>query len=138
MGDNRAVADIHCDTGVLIRHSTLKRRRRSMGWFDSFFRRDTSHSTMSLYKRGMAKAKKHDPEGAIDDYSAAIDMSDAPSDVKAMALYNRALVHAVTRDKTNAVNYLKTVLAMAAIPTNVKAAADEKLKRIERRSDGHI
>ena len=64
MGDNRAVADIDCDTGVLIRHSTLKRRRRSMGWFGSFFRRDTSHSAMSLYKRGMAKAKKHDHEGA--------------------------------------------------------------------------
>ncbi len=138
MGDNQAVADINCNTGVLIRHRTLKRGQHSMGWFDSFFRRDTSHSAMSLYKRGMAKAKKHDHEGAIDDYSAAIDMSDAPLDVKAMALYNRALVHAATRDNTKAVNDLKTVLAMAAIPTNVKAAADEKLKRIERRSDGHI
>ncbi len=138
MGDNRAVADIDCDTGVLIRHSTFKRRQRSMGRFDSFFRRGTSHSAMSIYKRGIAKAKKHDHEGAIDDYSAAIDMSDAPPDVKAMALYNRALVHAANRDNTKAVNDLKTVLAMAAIPTNVKAAADEKLKRIERRSDGHI
>ncbi len=89
MGDNRTVADVNCVTGVLIRHSTLKRRRRSMGWFGSFFRRDTSHSAMSLYKRGMAKAKKHDHEGAIANYSAAIDMSDAPPDVKAMALYVR-------------------------------------------------
>ena len=108
-----------------------------MAWLDSIFRRDTSHSAMSLYKRGMAKAKKHDQDGAIDDYSAAIDMSDAPPDVKAMALYNRALVHAATRDNIKAIDDLKMLLAMAAIPTNVRAAADEKLKRIERRSHGN-
>ena len=34
---------------------------------------------LSLYKRGMAKAKKHDHQGAIDDYTATIGMPHAPA-----------------------------------------------------------
>lgn len=46
---------------------------------------------MSLYRRGMAKAERHDNEGALGDYTATIEMSTAPADVKAMAFYNRAI-----------------------------------------------
>ncbi|MBC8875805.1 MAG: hypothetical protein H8E44_40790 [Planctomycetes bacterium] len=89
---------------------------------------------MWLYKQGMAKAKKHDHQGAIDDYTATIDMEDIPPDVKAMALYNRAVVHAATGSNPKAVDDLNVVLAMAEPLDNVKTAARQKLKRMERRS----
>jgi hypothetical protein len=47
---------------------------------------------VSLYKRGMAKAKNHDHQGAIDDYTEALGKPSMPVDVKAMVLSNRALV----------------------------------------------
>ncbi len=104
-----------------------------MGFLNSLTGRGYGRSkALTLYKRGMVKAKKHDHEGAIEDYSAAIDLSDAPRDVTAMALYNRALVHAAARDIAKAIDDLNVLLAKAEIPTNVKAAADEKLQRIER------
>ena len=37
---------------------------------------------LSLYKRGMAKAKKHDHQGAIDDYTTTIGMPDTPANVE--------------------------------------------------------
>jgi len=83
----------------------------------------------------MAKAKHHDRQGAIDDYSAAINLADTSPDVQAMALYNRALVLAASKDSTLATDDLKAVLAMADVPANVKAAARDKLRRIERFAD---
>ena len=107
-----------------------------MGFFESLRGRGSGRSkALTLYRRGMVKAKKHDHEGAIDNYSAAIEMSDALPDVQAMALYNRALVYAAARDDVKAVDDLKEVLTMAESPPNVKTAADEKLKRINRRSN---
>ena len=62
-----------------------------MGFFDSLVGRDTSRNkALALYKRGMEKAKKQNHQGAIDDYSAAIDLSEGPGDVRAMALSDRA------------------------------------------------
>ena len=107
-----------------------------MRFFESLFGRGSSRNkAVALYKRGMSKAKKHDHDGAIEDYSAAIDMPDTPLDLKAMAQYNRSLVYAAAKDNAKAVGDLKAVLAMAELPTNVKAAAEEKLKKIERRYD---
>ena len=61
---------------------------------------------LPLYKRGMAKAEKHDHQGAIDDYTMVIGMPETPADVKAMALYNRALVHVATGDDRKGVDDL--------------------------------
>ena len=83
----------------------------------------------------MAKANKHDLDGAIKDYSACIDTSDAPPDVAAMAMYNRAIAYAAAKDTDRALSDLKTVLEMKELPTNIKTAADEKLKKIIRRSN---
>jgi hypothetical protein len=106
-----------------------------MGFFNSLIGHGSGRSkAMTMYKRGMAKAKKHDFEGAIDDYSAAIDISGAPSDVIAMAMYNRALVHAAAKNSPKAIDDLNEVLGMADLPASIKSAADEKLKRINRRS----
>ena len=107
-----------------------------MSFFESLTGRNSSRSkALSLYKRGMAKAKNHNRQGAIDDYSAAINMADTSPDVRAMALYNRALVHAASKDSAMATDDLKAVLKMEDVPANVKAAAKEKLRRIDRRAD---
>jgi hypothetical protein len=86
-----------------------------------------------LYNEAIAKAKKHDRKGAVDDYTATIDMRDVPPDVKAMALYNRALVHTAARDNPKAMDDLNAVLGMEEPLANVKTAARQKLVRMERR-----
>jgi hypothetical protein len=107
-----------------------------MGFFESLINRGSSRSkALALYKRGMSKAKKHDQDGAVEDYSAAIDMPDAPPDVTAMAMYNRAIAYAAAKDIDSSVVDLKAGLAMPELPTNIKAAAHEKLKRVNRRSN---
>jgi hypothetical protein len=88
----------------------------------------------SLYKRGMAKAIRRDQQGAIDDYTAAIGMTDAPPDVVAMTLYNRALVFVSKGDDQQAVDDLEAVLAMGEALINVKTMARQKLARIDARS----
>ena len=82
----------------------------------------------------MAKAKRHDHEGALDDYTTAISMPDTPSDVRAMALYKRALLHVANGDFTRGVDDLDKVLAMDEAPVNVKRRARQKLARREARS----
>ena len=89
---------------------------------------------LSLYKRGMAKAKKHDHQVAIDDYTTTIGMPDTPPDVKAMVLYNRALVHVATGDFRKGVDDLEAVLAMDSAPSTVKARARQKLAKRESQS----
>jgi hypothetical protein len=89
---------------------------------------------LSLYKRGMAKAKNHDHQGAIDDYTTTIGMPDTPANVKAIVLYNRALVHVATGDFCRGVDDLDAVLAMDEAPVNVKTRARQKLAKREIRS----
>ena len=88
---------------------------------------------LSLYRRGMARAKQHEHRGAIDDYTATVDMPSAPSDVKAMALYNRALVHVAVGDDRKGVDDLDAVLAMDQAPANIKTVARQKLAKMESR-----
>ena len=89
---------------------------------------------MSLYKRGMKKAKNHDHQGAIDDYTQTIGVADTPPDVKAMVLYNRALVYVASGEKQKGVDDLDAVLAMDDAPVNVKTMARNKLVRMESRT----
>ena len=67
---------------------------------------------LSRYQRGIAREKKHDNQGAIDDYTTTIGMPYAPADVKAMALYNRALVYAAAGEIQDATEDMNVVLAM--------------------------
>jgi hypothetical protein len=89
---------------------------------------------LSLYKRGMAKAKQHDHQGAIDDYTTAISMPDTTANVKAMALYNRAMVYAAIGEKAKATDDLNVVLSMPEDLSEIKGEATRKLVRMERRS----
>ena len=89
---------------------------------------------MSFYRRGMAKSKNHQHQGAIDDYTSAIGLPETPPDVKAMALYNRALVYAASGDGPKATDDLNSVLAMSGARNNVKTEARRKLVRMESRT----
>jgi hypothetical protein len=107
-----------------------------MNFFKWLTRTNTVHDlVLSLYKRGLASAINHDQKGARDAFTAAIDMRDAPADLRAMALYNRALLYAAAKDIPKAVQDLNAVLAMAAPPPRVKSAASQKLDRMQRRHD---
>jgi hypothetical protein len=88
----------------------------------------------SHYRRGIMRAKAHDHQGAIDDYTVAITNRGAPWDVRAMARYNRALVHAVIGDMQHCHADLNAVLAMVEAPTSVKLMTRQKLARLESRA----
>ena len=101
-------------------------------WFTERF---ASHDKgLTLYKRGMAKAKSHDREGAIEDYTSTIGMPDTPANIRAMALYNRALVLVASGDNQKGMDDLHTVLRMDESPANVKTRARQKLAKMEARS----
>ena len=105
-----------------------------MNFFKRLTRGNSVHDVvLSLYKRGLASAMKHDQKGARDAYTAAIDMPDAPTDLRAMALYNRALLYAATKEIPKAIQDLNAVLAMTTPPHKVKSAARRKLDRMQRR-----
>ena len=89
---------------------------------------------LSLYRRGMERAKRQDHAGAFDDYTATIGMAGVPPDVKAMALFNRALVLAADGDNLLAIDDLNVVLALTETPEEVRTEARRKLVRMERQS----
>jgi hypothetical protein len=91
-------------------------------------------NAMAFYHRGMAKAEKHNHQGAIEDYSAAIDDLSAPRDVKAMALYNRALVFSAIGENQKATEDLNVVLGMEESFVNIKTMAKQKLARMVTRA----
>ncbi len=91
-------------------------------------------TTLSLYKRGMQRARKHDHQGAIDDYTAAVAMPNTPSDMKAMILFNRGLVRVAAGDEPKGMDDLNLVLAMDEAPSSVKMMARQKLARMQTRS----
>ena len=101
----------------------------------SWLRNRFSHrrKAISLYRRGMAKANRRDYNGAIADYSNAIESPHAPNDVKAMAIYNRALAYSSIREDARAADDLATVLAMPGLPVNVRNHAQQRRERIRRR-----
>jgi hypothetical protein len=63
-----------------------------VNWFTGRF--SIRGKALTLYRRGMSRVKKHDYQGAIDDYTTTIDMPDTPADVKAIlkeVMYRYAL-----------------------------------------------
>lgn len=89
---------------------------------------------MFLYKRGMEKAKKHDHQGAIRDYSKVIDIPGIAADLIAMVLYNRALAHVASGDNRKGTADLDSVLSMKEKLVNVKSMARQKLARMKSRT----
>ena len=96
-------------------------------WFRT--RRTVRGKALVLYERGMTKAKKQDQQGAIADYSSAIELPDAPSDVVSMALFNRGLAQVAAGEFGKGVDDLTAVVEMDGAPENVKKMAREKLAK---------
>ena len=101
-------------------------------WLTSCF--SMRGKAMSLYKRGMARAKKRDHQGAIEDYTTVIGMPGTPADLMAMVLFNRALVNVAAGDDRKGADDLDAVLAMNEAFVNVKTMARRKLARMDSRS----
>jgi hypothetical protein len=105
-----------------------------MNFFKWLTRANSVHDVvLSLYKQGLASAMKHDQKAALDAFTAAIDMRDAPAHLRAMALYNRALLFGTANDFRKTIQDLNMVMAMTAAPQKVKSAARQKLDRMQRR-----
>ncbi|MBN2293599.1 MAG: hypothetical protein JXM70_14310 [Pirellulales bacterium] len=83
----------------------------------------------------MAKANKHDYNGAITDYSAAIRAPNIPTDVKAMTLYNRALAYSAIHEDEKSVEDLTAVLEIPGLAKNIKKEAQERRERLRRRDE---
>jgi hypothetical protein len=101
-----------------------------IGWLKG--RLSHRDKALSLYKQGIAHAKLHDHEAAILDYTAVIDMADAPPDVRAMAIYNRSVVHTANHHDPLAISDLEMLLAMTGAAANVRTEARRKLVRMQR------
>lgn len=86
---------------------------------------------MALYQRAMAFANRHEHEAALADYTAVIEATRAPADVRAMALYNRSVVHSAMHDDVQAVQDLRKLLEVPGATANVRLEAKRKLLRME-------
>lgn len=106
---------------------------RLFNWLSG--RLSNRHRALWRYKRGMIKAKLRDHKSAIADYTAAIEMDDAPADVRAMALYNRALVHHACGNEAAAIGDLERLLDTAGARENVRTEARRQLLRMQRSAD---
>ena len=94
-------------------------------WISSWFSK--RGMAFWLYKRGLAKAKKRDHQGAIAAYTSTIGMQVMPPDVLAMVLYHRALEFLAIGDDRKGEDDLKAVLAMDELLVNEKTMARQKL-----------
>lgn len=104
-------------------------------WFADCF--TTGGKAMSLYKRGIRNAKRRNHQGAIDDYTMAIDMPQAPPNVRAMAQYDRGLVYLAMQDDLKAAQDFNRVLDMKESLVNEKTMARQAIGRLEGRSTTH-
>lgn len=83
----------------------------------------------------MAKATRHDYQNAITDYSAAIESTHIPPDVKAMAVYNRALAYSAIHEDAKAAADLADVLKMPGLPENIRIHAYQRSQRLRQRKE---
>lgn len=104
-------------------------------WIASCFSKEDKAT--SLYKRGMAKANKHDHQGAIEDYSRALTAPDLSPKLSAMIRYNRGLVYVASGMAKEGADDLNDVIGLESTALNVKSAALRKLARIKSRSQRH-
>jgi hypothetical protein len=89
----------------------------------------------ALYDRGVAKAKRDDLPGAIDDFTAVIESPKAAKDLKALAYFQRALAHSRRGERVWAEEDLESVLLMPNIPSQLRVSVKERLAHWKRRYD---
>jgi hypothetical protein len=96
-----------------------------------FRSRSARSVALSLYKSGLKCTKKNDPQGAMTNFTAAVESPGAPDDLRAMALYNRALLFTAADNFSAAVDDLNAVLAMQDPLREIKLAARRRLDRMQ-------
>jgi hypothetical protein len=87
---------------------------------------------MARYRQGLDYASKKDHIAALEQYTAAIELVDAPADIRAMALYNRAVIHSAMHDDAKAIRDLEELLSSPGAAASVRLEAKRKLVRMER------
>ena len=87
-----------------------------------------------MYRAGMKKAKKGNYEEAVEDYTAAMRLSNIPDDVKAMAIYNRSLAYSAMEENEKAIADIEAVLAMPDLSASMKEQAKLRLARVTKRT----
>ena len=93
--------------------------------------------TLSLYKHGLACGESKDVQGALSAYTSAIELANAPDDVKAMALYNRAIIFTAEGATEKALTDLRAVMGLPVPLRVIKLAAKRRLERLlNRRCSG--
>jgi hypothetical protein len=95
-----------------------------LNWLKSLFTR--RGRALSMYRQGMRLATEHNHRAAIEEYTAAIELTGVPADVKAMALFNRGLVHMASGDYHKNVDDSEAFMAMDEVPRNVKTMPHQK------------
>lgn len=103
----------------------------SLGWLLGFF--SNRGKALSLYRRGMVKARRDEHQGAIDDYTASLEVRGIPTDVQGMALYNRALMYLALGKHDQGTQDLEAVLALKGSLHSIKTMARQKLFRMDAR-----
>lgn len=89
---------------------------------------------VTMYRRGIEKAKVKDRAGAIEAYTTVIEMPDVPRDLLAMSLFNRGLVLVAGGDSDKGSLDLDAVSAMDDAPERVREMARQKLIRMKKRN----
>jgi len=102
-----------------------------LDWLISGF--SDHRKALSLYRRGMSKANKRNHQGALNDYTASLELRDIPADVKAVVLFNRALVFIAAGENQNGISDLDAVLAMDDLLPNIRTMARLKLEKMKTR-----
>ena len=72
----------------------------------------------SLFNRGVAKSQLSNTQGAIDDYSAILQLEDAPVDQVADSLLNRGVTKGQQGDTQGAIDDFSAVLQLEAAPVD--------------------
>ena len=85
--------------------------------------RSPLQKAMVLYNRGVTYGKRGDTEKGIADYSAVIEMPDAPAEQKAQALVNRGVTYGKRGDTEKEIADYSAVIQMADAPVEQKANA---------------
>ena len=105
---------------------------RYFKWLIPWF--PNGQTATSLYRRGMHKAKNHDRDGALEDYTTALGIHGTPAGLIAMVLFNRALVYVAAGEHRKGIADLDAVLSMSGARADVKTMARQKLLRMECRT----
>ena len=102
------------------------RREASMSCYEQFLEADEgdpSTRALALFNRGSKYSERGEPEKEIADYTALIQMADAPADPKAKALFNRGIRYGQRGEPEKEIADYTALIQMADAPADPRAKA---------------